>query len=115
MAEQMTATGVLGGLPPAPRKALNNSVIAAEQAYRKRKSLPALTPEEIYCLKQGTPMPWEPGGTMPDPEAVAADVGSAPAPAAAAASTPASSPATAAPAASASLPMSLRAARPSPM
>src|SRR5215472_5157453 len=107
MAEQMTATGVLGGLPPAPRKALSNSVIAAEQAYRKRKSLPALTPEEIYCLKQGIPMPWEPGGTMPDPAAVAAEVGSAPAPVAApAASTPAAAAATAAPAASASLPMS---------
>lgn len=84
MAEQTVVTGVQGGLPNLPRKALNNSVIAAEQAYRKRKSLPALTPEEIYCLKQGIPMPWEPGGTTPDPSAVAAEVGGDIAPAAAA-------------------------------
>src|SRR5579871_4638865 len=77
MADQTVVTGVQGGLPNLPRKALNNSVIAAEQAYRKRKGLPALSPEEIYCLKQGIPMPWEPGGTMPDPAAVAAELGEA--------------------------------------
>ncbi|HZU22200.1 MAG TPA: Rieske 2Fe-2S domain-containing protein [Terriglobales bacterium] len=77
MADQTVVTGVQGGLPNLPRKALNNSVIAAEQAYRKRKGLPPLSPEEIYCLKQGIPMPWEPGGTMPDPAAVAAELGEA--------------------------------------
>ena len=56
-----------GGLSPLPRKALNNSVISAEQAYRKRKGMPQLNEAEIYCLKQGLPMPWEPGGVMPDP------------------------------------------------
>ena len=77
-------SNVQGGLPNLPRKALNNSVISAEQAYRKKKGVPQLNEIEIYCLKQGVPMPWEPGGTMPDPAAVAAASGAAAAPAAAA-------------------------------
>ncbi len=55
--------GVLGHLPPWPRKALNNSVIAMEQAYRQRKGLPLLTDADIEALKTGQPMPWEAGGT----------------------------------------------------
>ena len=40
MADQQNsvATGILGHLPPWPRSALNNSVIAAEQAYRHARS-----------------------------------------------------------------------------
>src|SRR4051794_1410093 len=63
MADQsITEVGVLGGLPPLPRKPLNASVIAAEQAYRKRKGLPLLSDSDIEALKAGTPMPWETGG-----------------------------------------------------
>ncbi len=51
--------GFLGHLPPWPRKALNGSVIAMEQAYRQRKGLPLLTDEDIAALKAGQPMPWE--------------------------------------------------------
>src|SRR5207248_3133634 len=58
-------SGTAGGLPPLPRKPLNNSVISAEQAYRKRKGIAALSDAEVECLKQGLPMPWEPGGQMP--------------------------------------------------
>lgn len=68
------ANGILGHLPPWPRPALNNSVIAMEQAYRQRKSLPMLTDAEIEALKAGQPMPWEAGGSAP-----AAAVPSAPA------------------------------------
>jgi cytochrome b6-f complex iron-sulfur subunit len=82
-------SGVAGGLPPLPRKALNNSVISAEQAYRNKKGLPLLTDAEIECLKAGVPMPWEPGGQMP-----AAAAGPTPPPATAA--TPAAAPPTAA-------------------
>src|SRR5437763_7051330 len=64
MAEQTeTVAGVLGGLPPLPRKPLNNSVIASEQAYRKRKGLPLLTEEDMEALRQGVPMSWEAGGS----------------------------------------------------
>ncbi|HUJ94029.1 MAG TPA: Rieske 2Fe-2S domain-containing protein [Terriglobales bacterium] len=68
--------GILGHLPPLPRQALNNSVIAMEQAYRQRKGLQLLTDAEIEALKAGVPMPWEDGA--PAPSAV-----DAPAPAAA--------------------------------
>ncbi len=61
--EQSKAGGILGHLPPLPRKPLNNSVIAMEQAYRQRKGLPALTDAEVEALKAGVPMPWEAGGT----------------------------------------------------
>jgi cytochrome b6-f complex iron-sulfur subunit len=60
--EQSNAGGILGHLPPLPRKPLNNSVIAMEQAYRQRKGLPALTEAEVEALKAGVPMPWEAGG-----------------------------------------------------
>src|SRR5439155_1370454 len=53
--------GVLGHLPPLPRKALNNSVIGMEQAYRQRKGLPLLSDTDIEALKAGEPMPWERG------------------------------------------------------
>jgi len=53
--------GLLGHLPPWPRKALNNSVIGMEQAYRQRKGLPLLTDADIEALKAGQPMPWESG------------------------------------------------------
>jgi cytochrome b6-f complex iron-sulfur subunit len=73
-------SNIVGGLPPLPRKALNNSVIGAEQAYRKKKGWAPLSEPEIECLKQGLPMPWEPGGQMPTPApAAAAPVAAAPA------------------------------------
>ena len=49
MAEEKT----LGRLPKWPRNALNNSVIAAEQAYRKRSGLPLLSDADIESLKAG--------------------------------------------------------------
>jgi cytochrome b6-f complex iron-sulfur subunit len=57
MAEEKT----LGRLPKWPRKALNNSVIAAEQAYRKRSGLPLLTDADVEALKAGVQMSWENG------------------------------------------------------
>lgn len=56
-----SAKGILGHLPPWPRKALNNSVIAMEQAYRQRKGLPMLSDADIEALKAGVPMAWESG------------------------------------------------------
>src|SRR5438034_4163994 len=84
------ANGVLGHLPPWPRRALNNSVIGMEQAYRQRKNLPRLTEEDIAALKAGEQMPWERGeasapAASPAPVAPAA---SAPPPAPAAATPP---------------------------
>src|SRR5437868_15081765 len=55
--------GVLGHLPPLPRAALNNSVIAMEQTYRKRKGLPLISDADVEALKAGTPMSWEEGGS----------------------------------------------------
>src|SRR5581483_9195508 len=78
MADSTTVNGVLGNLPPLPRKPLNNSVIAAEQAFRKRKGLPVLSEEDIAALKAGEPMPWE-GGDAPVITAPAASAPSAPA------------------------------------
>ena len=82
-----SAKGILGHLPPWPRKALNNSVIAMEQAYRQRKGLPVLSDADVEALKAGQPMAWESGdgGSAP----VAAPP---PPPATAPAATPASSP-----------------------
>ena len=80
MADESAKAGVLGHLPPWPRKALNNSVIGMEQAYRQRKGLPLLSDADIEALKAGQPMSWESG-----------DGGSAPA--AAAPAPPASKPA----------------------
>src|SRR5580693_1333579 len=59
--ESANAGGILGHLPPWPRKALNNSVIAMEQAYRQRKGLPVLSDADIEALKAGQPMVWESG------------------------------------------------------
>jgi cytochrome b6-f complex iron-sulfur subunit len=74
--------GVLGHLPPWPRKALNNSVIGMEQAYRQRKGLPLLTDVEIEALKAGQPLPWESGdGSPAAPAAVATPPAAAAAPA----------------------------------
>jgi cytochrome b6-f complex iron-sulfur subunit len=59
--ESAKAGGILGRLPPWPRNALNNSVIAMEQAYRQRKGLPLLSDADIEALKAGQPMAWESG------------------------------------------------------
>src|SRR5215469_7248992 len=75
MAEEKT----LGRLPKWPRKALNNSVIAAEQAYRKRSSLPLLTDADIEALKAGLQMPWETDGGGVTSSAPATSASSAPA------------------------------------
>src|SRR5579872_2079709 len=61
MTDESAKAGVLGHLPPWPRKALNNSVIAMEQAYRQRKGLPVLSDADIEALKAGQPMAWESG------------------------------------------------------
>src|SRR5580700_8509583 len=78
MTDESAKAGVLGHLPPWPRQALNNSVIAMEQAYRQRKGLPLLSDADIEALKAGQPMPWEVGGGAP-----ATPVAAAPAPPAA--------------------------------
>lgn len=75
-----SAKGILGHLPPWPRKALNNSVIAMEQAYRERKGLPMLSDADVEALKAGVPMSWEGG----DGAAPAASAAAAPPPAASA-------------------------------
>jgi cytochrome b6-f complex iron-sulfur subunit len=56
---QTASNGVRGRLPALPRNALNPSVIAAEQAYRKRSGLLLLTEDDITALKAGEPMMWE--------------------------------------------------------
>ncbi|HXM60941.1 MAG TPA: Rieske 2Fe-2S domain-containing protein [Terriglobales bacterium] len=61
MADESANGGILGHLPPWPRQALNNSVIAMEQAYRQRKGLPPLSDADIEALKAGQPMAWESG------------------------------------------------------
>jgi cytochrome b6-f complex iron-sulfur subunit len=81
MAEEKT----LGRLPKWPRQALNNSVIAAEQAYRKRSGLPLLTDADIEALRSGVPMSWEAGDGSSAAAAPAASAPAAPAPAAPAA------------------------------
>jgi cytochrome b6-f complex iron-sulfur subunit len=60
-----SAKGILGHLPPWPRKALNNSVIAMEQAYRQRKGLPIISDADVEALKAGVPMSWEGGNGAP--------------------------------------------------
>jgi len=55
------AGGELGRLPAWPRKPLNNSVIAAEQAHRKRSGLPLISDEDVEALKVGQQMSWERG------------------------------------------------------
>jgi len=92
--------GVLGHLPRWPRKQLSNSLIAMEQACRKREGLPLLTDADIEALKAGQPMPWEsgdaasapaPGGSPPTPAPAATAAALASPPPAAAAATPAPS------------------------
>jgi cytochrome b6-f complex iron-sulfur subunit len=69
--------GTLGHLPPWPRAALNNSVIAMEQAYRKRKNLPLISDADIEALKAGQPMSWESGDGAPPAAAPAPAVAEA--------------------------------------
>ncbi len=57
--------GVLGHLPPLPRRALSNSFLAMEQASRQREGLPLLTDADIEALKAGRPMSWESGDAAP--------------------------------------------------
>jgi cytochrome b6-f complex iron-sulfur subunit len=94
MADESAKGVVLGHLPPWPRKALNNSVIGMEQAYRQRKGLPLLSDADIEALKAGQPMAWE-----------SADGGSAPVAAISAPAAAASSPVTTAAPASAVTPV----------
>ena len=95
--ETKTLNGVLGRLPKWPRKALNNSVIAAEQAYRKRSGLPLLSDADMEALRTGVPMSWESGDGTTAAAAPAAATSPAPAPPAAAApAAPASAPVSAA-------------------
>ncbi len=97
---QTAANGVRGRLPALPRKALNPSVIAAEQAYRKRSGLLLLTDDDIAALKAGEPMAWERGdgggvavaAAPPAPAAVAVEAPS-PVTSSVPSSAPASSPA----------------------
>ena len=89
--------GVLGHLPPWPRKQLSNSLIAMEQACRQREGLPPLTDADIEALKAGRPMPWESGDAALAPAATSssptpAPTTAAPAPAATAAAVVASAP-----------------------
>ena len=73
-----SANGVRGRLPAWPRPALNNSVISAEQAYRKRSGLPLLTDADIEALKAGVQMPWESGEGAPAPAAAVPIAAAAP-------------------------------------
>ncbi len=92
------AGGELGRLPAWPRKPLNGSVIAAEQAYRKRSGLPLISDEDVEALKAGQPMSWEGGDPAPPaaaPAATAAPAAPSAAPSAAAAASATPSPAAA--------------------
>jgi len=86
--------GVLGHLPPLPRRALSNSFIAMEQASRQREGLPLLTDADIEALKAGRPMSWESGDAASAP--VTTSTPPAPAPATTAAAPAAPPPAAAA-------------------
>ena len=85
--ENNPAKGVRGRLPAWPRNALNPSVIAAEQAYRKRSNLPLLTDADIEALKAGQPMWWEQEGGTPPAAAASTSAPAAAAPPAAVAAT----------------------------
>src|SRR6202162_1712347 len=61
MTDESAKAGVLGHLPPWPRKALNNSVIAMEQAYRQRKGWRVRSDADIEARKAGKPMAWKSG------------------------------------------------------
>src|SRR5512143_3788261 len=95
------AGGELGRLPAWPRKPLNNSVIAAEQAYRKRSGLPLISDEDVEALKAGQSMSFERGDDAPAPAAAAppAPAAAPAAPAPAAPTAPAAASATPCPAA----------------
>ena len=99
---QTATTGVRGRLPQLPRNALNPSVIAAEQAYRKRSGLPLLTEDDITALKAGEPMSWERAAAGEPVAASAPPVPVATAPAAPASAPPASATPAAPPPAAAS-------------
>jgi len=90
--ESAKAGGILGHLPPWPRKALNNSVIGMEQAYRQRKGLPLLSDADVEALKAGQPMSWEEGGAgaaaAPPSTSASVPSSSTPAPPAAATAPP---------------------------
>jgi cytochrome b6-f complex iron-sulfur subunit len=94
---------VLGHLPPWPRQALNNSVIAMEQAYRQRKGLPMLTDADMEALRAGQPMPWESGDGNPAASPPPATASTTAAPATAAPVAPPPPPLAPAPAASGSI------------
>src|SRR5262249_48658636 len=87
---------VLGRLPKWPRKALNNSVIAAEQAYRKRSGLPLLSDADMEALRAGVQMTWgsSDGAQLAAPGASPAPSAPAGTPSAHAAAPPATAPAT---------------------
>src|SRR5579872_433894 len=89
MTDESAKAGVLGHLPPWPRKALNNSVIAMEQAYRQRKGLPVLSDADIEALKAGQPMAWESGNGGATPVAASSAPAAAAPPATSAVATPA--------------------------
>ncbi|MBZ5627639.1 MAG: Rieske 2Fe-2S domain-containing protein [Acidobacteriia bacterium] len=91
------AGGELGRLPAWPRKPLNNSAIAAEQAYRKRSGLPLIGDEDIEALKAGQPMSWEGGEAAPAAPAPSVPAAAAPAPPPAPAATPPAAAASATP------------------
>src|SRR5579863_7425318 len=93
MTDESAKAGVLGHLPPWPRKALNNSVIAMEQAYRQRKGLPVLSDADIEALKAGQPMAWESGNGGATPVAASSAPAAAAPPATSAVATPAAPPA----------------------
>src|ERR1700688_4446688 len=97
MTDESAKSGVLGHLPPWPRQALNNSVIAMEQAYRQRKGLPLLSDADIEALKAGQPMAWESGDGGSAPVAVSSNPPAAvsSSPAGTAAATPPAPPAAA--------------------
>src|SRR6185436_2266710 len=78
--ENNPAKGVRGRLPAWPRNALNPSVIAAEQAYRKRSNLRLLTDEHNEALKAGQPMWREQEGGPPPPAAASTSPPAAAAP-----------------------------------
>jgi cytochrome b6-f complex iron-sulfur subunit len=94
---QNAGHGVLGHLPPLPRRALSNSFIAMEQAGRQREGLPLLTDADIEALKAGRPMSWENGDGASEPASTGATVSPpTPAPATAAAAPAVPTPAAAA-------------------
>jgi cytochrome b6-f complex iron-sulfur subunit len=89
--------GLLGHLPPWPRKQLSNSLIAMEQACRQREGLPLLSDADIAALKAGQPMQWESGDAASTPASTGAPPTPAPAAAVAAPAAPAVAAATSAP------------------